>query len=236
MSKKYAKRGISINVVLTAVVVLVTVCVIGGVLLFHGSGPGAASGASLRKPGSNTLTEAPGEKVTVVEFLDYQCPSCASYYDNVIKQLEEDYTGRIDFATRDFPLPVHALAVPAAQAAEAAAMQGKYREMYHALYDGYESWAVAADGSGVSQDVSAARARFDEFAMRIGLDLERFHRDMASPQVMSKIEQDRSDGAKAGVSGTPTFFINGELFEPTGRTYDEVSKQFRTEIDSILAK
>lgn len=102
----------------------------------------------LRRPDSHTLLAAPDNKVTVVEFLDYQCPACAGYYMNITKKLEKDYAGRITFVTRNFPLEMHPLAVPAARTAEAAAMQGKYREMYQALYDNYLSWARTADGSG----------------------------------------------------------------------------------------
>lgn len=109
-------------------------------LLFGGSdsepgrdGSGAVPSAVLTPAGSHTVTEASGDVVTVVE------------YQNVTSRLERDYAGRITFITRNFPLDAHPLAVTAAQAAEAAAAQGKYREMY-SLYDNYRSWALAAEG------------------------------------------------------------------------------------------
>ncbi|WP_199432964.1 DsbA family protein [Qaidamihabitans albus] len=241
------RKGVSSNTVLTLVVMLVAVVVIGGVLLFNrsdaqGNAPqgGAAQGANtvaadvLRKPDSNTLLEAPGDKVTVVEFLDYQCPACAGYYMNITKKLEKDYAGRITFVTRNFPLEMHPLAEPAARAAEAAALQGSYREMYHALYDNYESWARTADGSEASADLERARARFDDFARQIGLDLDRFHRDMSSEQVTQRVERDKADGAKAGVTSTPTFFVNGEEFTPAGETFAEVDAQLRARLDEAL--
>jgi protein-disulfide isomerase len=246
MSKKSnpltRRRGMSSNFVLTAIVLIVAIAVIGGVLVFHGDNNkqgGAASAAraeALRKPDSHTLSEARGDKVTVVEFLDYQCPSCAAYYKNLTKQIEHEYAGRITFVTRNFPLDVHPLAMPAGQAAEAAALQGKYQQMYRALFDQYDSWAVASDGENVSQDEQRARARFDEFGRQIGLDLARFHQDMASPQVTERIERDKADGQKAGVSGTPTLFINGKQFEASGQTFQDVAGQFRAEIDKELAR
>ncbi|WP_216214751.1 DsbA family protein [Amycolatopsis aidingensis] len=241
------RYGVSSNTLLTAVVLLVAVVVIGGVLLVNrtgaqgdGSQGGGASGADtvaaevLRKPDSHTLLEAPDAKVTVVEFLDYQCPACAGYYRNITTKLEKDYAGRITFVTRNFPLEMHPLAVPAARAAEAAALQGKYPEMYHALFDNYRSWARTADGQATA-DPDQAQRHFDDFARQIGLDLDRFHRDMNSEQVTQRIERDRADAATAGVSGTPTFFINGAKFTPSGDSFAAVDQQLRTQIDEALA-
>ncbi|WP_245975488.1 DsbA family protein [Amycolatopsis palatopharyngis] len=237
----------SSNTVLTVAVMLVAAVVIGGVLLFNrtdasdnASQGGASQGADpvaadvLRKPDSHTLLEAPDDKVTVVEFLDYQCPACAGYYMNITKKLEKDYAGQITFVTRNFPLEMHPLAVPAARAAEAAALQGKYSEMYHALYDNYQSWARSAGGEA-SGDPEQAQARFDEFARQIGLDLDRFHRDMNSEEVTQRIERDKADGETAGVSGTPTIFINGMKFTPEGDTFAAVDAQLRARLDEALA-
>lgn len=236
------RRGMSSNLVLTVIVLFVAIAVIGGVLLFHGGNnnqggaASAASGEVLRRPDSHTLSEAQGDKVTVVEFLDYQCPSCAAYYKNLTKQIEREYAGRITFVTRNFPLDMHPLAMPAGRAAEAAALQGKYQQMYRALFDHYDSWAVGSDGQNVSQDEQRARARFDQLAGQIGLDLDRFHRDMASPQVTERIERDKLDGTKAGVSGTPAIFINGKQFEASGQSFQDVASQFRAEVDKELAR
>jgi protein-disulfide isomerase len=237
------KRRVSINTILTLLVVVVAVVVIGGVLLTNRADPLATSEASgggtaaevLRKPDSHTLLEAADGKVTVVEFLDYQCPACAGYYHNITKKLEHDYAGQITFVTRNFPLEMHPLAIPAARAAEAAAAQGKYREMYHALYDNYASWARNPDGSRPSADLAQAQARFDGFARQIGLDLEQFHRDLNSPEITQRIERDRADGNTAGVSGTPTIFINDTKFTGTGNTFAEVDQQLRAQIDEALA-
>lgn len=241
------KSGASINIILTVIVVIVAVVVIGGVLYFKNSGNSntTGSGASqptvaadvLRKSDSHLLTEASNGKVTVTEFLDYQCPGCHAYYQGLTKQIEQDYAGRITFVTRNYPLQMHPLAQPAARAAEAAGLQGKYKEMYHALYDNYQSWAIAADGKNVSDDQAKATAQFDNYAQQIGLDLTKFHQDIASPAVQSKIDADIADGNKAGVQGTPTIFINGKQFDTNGvQTYQQLAQKFRQELDAELNK
>ncbi|UKD58020.1 DsbA family protein [Amycolatopsis sp. FU40] len=235
------RKGLSANAWTTIAVVVVAVLVIGGVLLFNRKDnpappQGTVAAEILNPPGSNTLTTASGGAVTVVEFIDYQCPVCEAYYQNVTKSIEHDYSGKITFVTRNFPLPMHPLAVPAAKAAEAAAMQGKYREMYDKLYGDYPTWALAADGQNVSEDTARAQARFDAYAKELGLDLAKFHADAASPAVQKRIDQGKADGGKAGVTGTPTIFVNGTKFEPSGNTYAAIAQQLRGQLDKALAQ
>jgi protein-disulfide isomerase len=235
------RKGLSANAWTTIAVVAAAVLVIGGVLVFNRKDtpapqPGTVAAEILNPPGSNTLTTAPSAAVTVVEFIDYQCPVCEAYYQNVTKSVEHDYAGKITFVTRNYPLPMHPLAVPAAKAAEAAAMQGKYREMYDKLYGDYPTWALAADGQNVSQDAARAGARFDSYAKELGLDLAKFRADAASPVVQRRIDQGKADGGKAGVTGTPTIFVNGTRFEPAGNTYAGIARQLRGQLDKALAQ
>ncbi|CAL9451890.1 hypothetical protein SUDANB95_02448 [Actinosynnema sp. ALI-1.44] len=230
-----ARRGPSLNLILTAVVVVVAAAVIGGILLTNrssGAGGGGVPDERLVPANAHTLSTVEGGKVTLVEFLDYQCPACASYYANVTKKLEQDYQGRITIVTRNYPLQMHPLALPSAKAAEAAAKQGKYKEMYHALYDGFQDWAV--DGKTTSSDTAAATARFEEYAKTLGLDVEEFRADMASADVQAVIDRDLADGQALGVSSTPTFFLNGEKFTPTAKTYPDVDRELRAKIDAAL--
>ncbi|MPY77297.1 MAG: thioredoxin domain-containing protein [Actinophytocola sp.] len=229
----------SANVLLTVGVVVVAIIVLGGVLLSGDDEPqGAATVPSdvLVDENSHRLTDAGDDSVTVVEFLDFQCPACAGYYRNITVDVERDYGDRITFVVRNFPLDNHPLALSAAKAAEAAGMQGKYAEMYHALYDNYEQWAVTEDAAEISDDEDRARAAFDRFAEEIGLDLERFHTDMDSDAVAKRIEADKADAEKAEVTGTPTLFVNGERFTPSGETFAEVKQQFRDRLDAELAQ
>ncbi|MGX7828409.1 DsbA family protein [Actinokineospora sp. 24-640] len=230
--------GVSMNVIMTAVVVVAAVLVVGGLLLFNRSpdpAPGAAPADVLSPPGSHKLTEAPDGKVTVTEFLDYQCPACAGYYVNVIKTLEKDYAGRVTFVVRNFPLTSHPLGMPAARAAEAAAEQGKFGEMYHALYDNYGTWALAPDGQSLSDDTARAAGVFETHARDIGLDLARFTADLDNPAVQARVDKDIADGKAAGVSGTPSIFVNGGRFTPSGETFADADRALRELLDRELA-
>lgn len=242
------KSGPSTNAILSIVVVVAAVLIIGGVLLFTaGKGDNAAGGQPpapgqdmsqvVSKPDSHKLTEAPDAKVTVTEFLDFQCPSCFQYYNGVTKNIEQEYKGRINFVNRMYPLTnAHPLAMEAAKSAEAAAMQGKYKEMYHAIFDNYRAWAVSPDGQQVSDDTGRANQMFTQYAQQIGLDVNKFKQDKESKAVSDRIATDQADAEKAGISGTPSFFINGQKWEPSGKSTGEIAQQLRQRIDQELAR
>lgn len=241
------KRGsASINIILTVVVVIVAVGVIGGVLLVNGSKGQSGQPQNgqpvpadvLRKPDSHTISVAPNNRVTLVEFIDFQCPACHSYYQGMMNKIGQDYQGRINFVLRNYPLPVHPLAQQAAKAAEAAGLQGKYTEMYHALEDNYQAWAVAPDGQNVSNDAPKAAAEFDQLARQLGLNVQRFDQDENSQQVTDRINADKADGDKAKVSGTPTIFVNGQQFQPdpSAQSFQQVDQQLRNELNKDLGQ
>jgi protein-disulfide isomerase len=136
--------------------------------------------------------------IELVEYGDYQCPSCANSYV-VVNKLLREMPQSVVFVFRNFPLTdMHPDAFDAALAAEAAALQNKYWEMYDLLYQ--------------NQD-QLSPYRLNEYAKEIGLDMGRFNRDIQSKALSSKIEGDIESGLKSGVNGTPTFYINGEKYE-----------------------
>ncbi|MBM9469406.1 DsbA family protein [Nakamurella leprariae] len=232
-----ARRGPSLNVILIGAVVVVAALIIGAVLWFNRSDEaGPVSNETLVPVGAHTLSEGQGAdagKVTLVEFLDYQCPACVNFYEGVTSQLEQEYDGRITFVVRNYPLQMHPLAVPAARAAEAAGLQGKWAEMYHALYDTWQQWA--STGQSINTDQAVATTFFEGLAQDLGLDVAQFRTDMASDQVQAIVDRDQADGTTLDVSATPTFFLNGEEFQASGSTAAEVLDSFRAEIDEALA-
>jgi len=145
----------------------------------------------------------PGGKVTVVEFGDYQCPACAAAY-SAIKAIEEKYKDSKDFnfVFRNFPLPMHRNALVAAEAAEAAAEQGKFWEMNNALYEHQKDWGESSD----------AMKFFLQYAKDIGLNTDEFQKAVTDEKFADVISKDKSDGNTLGVDSTPTFYINGEKF------------------------
>ena len=143
-----------------------------------------------------------GASVTVVEFTDYQCPTCA-VTQPVLEKLIAEYGDRVRFVVRDFPLQMHADARKAAEAAEAAREQGKYWDFIAILF----------------RNQSALKpAQLKQYAQVLGLDRAKFDAALDDGRYGDKIDRDLIDGQKLGVSGTPTFFVNGRRAKDI--TYD----------------
>jgi predicted DsbA family dithiol-disulfide isomerase len=132
--------------------------------------------------------------VTLVKYGDYECPYCGQAHP-VLKELQERVGEQVRFVFRHFPLDtVHPRARRAAQAAEAAASQGRFWEMHDLLYE--------RQGELAEEDLML-------YAAELGLDLRRFEEDLANDHHTWRIEEDRLGGHRAGVEGTPGFFVNG---------------------------
>ncbi|MEI6238723.1 MAG: thioredoxin domain-containing protein [bacterium] len=143
-------------------------------------------------------------KVTLLEYSDFQCPACA-YYHGLLKTVLDKYGSKIRFSYRHFPLPQHPNAVFASEFVEASGKQGKFWEMYNMVFEKQKGW------SDLPED--KAKAQFILYAKSFGLDEAKLLVDASSTEVKAKIEADTQDGLKAGLRGTPTFFLNGELIE-----------------------
>jgi protein-disulfide isomerase len=133
-------------------------------------------------------------RVTLVQYGDFQCPFSGEAW-GILLELQRRYPDRIRYVFRHFPLShVHPDAQRAAEAAEAAAAQGKFWEMYDVLFEN-QRWLE--DG-----DLLA-------YAAQIRLDEERFRREMRAHTYAARVQADVTSGRQAGVQGTPTFFLNG---------------------------
>ncbi|HEV2862161.1 MAG TPA: thioredoxin domain-containing protein [Pyrinomonadaceae bacterium] len=133
--------------------------------------------------------------VTLVEFTDYQCPSCAAAHP-VLERLMAEYGDRVHFVVRDFPLPNHADARKAAEAAEAAREQGKYWEYTALLFRNQSSLGVD---------------NLKQYATSLGLDRAKFDAALDGGKFAPQVDRDLLDGQKIGVAGTPSIYINGRL-------------------------
>jgi protein-disulfide isomerase len=133
-------------------------------------------------------------KVVVIEFGDFECPYCGAE-EPIIEQMLKDYAGRIRFVFEEFPLSsVHPYAELAAEAALAANAQGKFWPYHDKLY---------------ANQSALARSDLDTYASQLGLDLTRFDAALDQGTFKAAVAADVAEGTKAGVTGTPTFFING---------------------------
>ena len=142
----------------------------------------------------------PSAKVNLVEFGDFQCPACGAAYP-IVEQLLALYKGNpnVNFVFRNFPLPQHQFAALAAEAAEAAGVQGKYWEMYDLLYKNQDKWVNSNDPLSI----------FVTYAAQIGLDVNRFKTEVQQGKYNTVITGDQQDGLALGINSTPTFFLNG---------------------------
>jgi protein-disulfide isomerase len=134
--------------------------------------------------------------ITLIEFSDFQCPYCIKAVPQ-IQSILKAYPTEVKLIFKEFPLEIHSEAAFAASAALAAHKQGKFWAMHDALF---------ANRNDLSREIILALAK------GIGLDMNRFETDLASPAIRQAVLKDIQDGDQAGVEGTPTLFINGQRY------------------------
>lgn len=152
------------------------------------------------KPSVNKTDHAQGNDnadLTIVEYGDYQCPYCGAAYP-VLKELMKEFKGQVNFVFRNFPLSeMHPYARPAAIAAEAADLQGKFWEMHDAIYENQQY---------LNENLLM------EIAEQLSLNMSQFKKDIESSELAEKVDSDFESGIISGVNGTPSFFVNGKKF------------------------
>jgi protein-disulfide isomerase len=153
--------------------------------------------------------------VTIVEFSDYQCPFCQSWYQETFGQLMANYPGQIRFVYRDLPLPGHPESLPAAEAANCAGEQNAYWKFHDALFSG---------------QFNLGRDAYEQYATDLGLDLAIFTACLDDHRTQAEVKADAADATRLGLSGTPSFVINGRILIGAVPYED-----FKTIIDEELA-
>lgn len=147
-------------------------------------------------------------RLTLIEFGDYQCPYCGAAYP-IVKQLQADLGDALRFVFRNFPLTeIHPYAMVAAEAAEAAARQGKFWEMHAVIYENQDELEPSI---------------LPVWAQKIRLAVNEFGRAIKEGLVTERIKEDLKSGIGSGVNGTPCFFINGVRFDGDP-DYDQLRK------------
>jgi len=159
----------------------------------NGQGQPSAVAASADDDPVLGLKDAP---VEIIEFSDFQCPFCGKFFSETLPLLKQKYidTGKAKIIFRDFPLGFHQFAQKAAEASECADEQGKYWAMHDKIF-----------GNQSALDTASLK----KYAQEIGLDTAKFNACLDSGQFASEVQKDLADGQSYGVSGTPSFFING---------------------------
>ena len=147
---------------------------------------------------------SPDAKVLMIEFGDYQCPSCRMFWKDIEPRLKRDYidTGKVKLVFRDFPLmQIHPEALLAAMAVDCAGEQQKYWQYHDKVFR--EQYNKGDD------IVRMKPADLKKWAKDIGMDQAKFDQCLDSEKFKNEVLKDKADGDAAGVQGTPTFFING---------------------------
>ncbi|MEY2539694.1 MAG: hypothetical protein QOG67_3434 [Verrucomicrobiota bacterium] len=204
-----------------AIVALVALATFGSGFAFYrakraelGSGPtsGVASGIHVR---GNAQAA-----VTIEEFGDFQCPPCGVMAGH-LRKMEEEYGSRLRLIFHHFPLAMHIHAREAALAAEAAEEQGHFWQMHDLLYKEQAGWSKAQNVSDL----------FNSYATAIGIDLDRFDKDLQNPDVVARVDTDQKLGASRGVTSTPTLFVNNVALPPNATNPAGVKKAIETALE-----
>jgi protein-disulfide isomerase len=165
---------------------------------------------------------APEAKVTIVEWSDFQCGYCRKVVPT-LKEIEKLYGKDVRIAFKHFAIPKHERARAAAIATEAAGRQGKFFEMHDKVFDNAKQ---------------LTDENFVAWAREMQLDVAKFQRDLADPALAKKVDDDQKQGAKLGVRGTPTFFVNGRYLSGAQslETFKALIDEEKAEADALIAK
>jgi protein-disulfide isomerase len=168
---------------------------------------------------TNTPVRGPvAAPVTLVEFADYECPYCQQIQPT-LDRLETEFKGRLAFAYKDMPLPMHAHAEKAAEASQCAALQGKYWE-YHDLIEKTKALEVPQLKAGAGQ---------------LGLETAAFDKCLDSGERAGAVKSTMDEAVKLGLQGTPSFFLNGR-FISGGMSYDQMRQLVEDELKRSSAQ
>jgi protein-disulfide isomerase len=170
--------------------------------------------------GSAPVKGDPEAKVTIVEFSDFECPYCGRAIE-VLKQVESRYGKDLRLAFKHNPLPMHPDAPYAARAAIAAGKQGKFWQMHDKLFEAN----ISRTANGLKPE------RIDQMARDLGLDLDRFHRDVEAQETKDQVDADQAQARSLGATGTPYFYVNGQRIAGA-----QPFEQFKLVVDSAIKR
>lgn len=142
-------------------------------------------------------------KVTIVEYLDFECEACGAYYP-ITTKIKEEYKDDVRLVIRYFPLPGHKNSRTAAYAVEAAGKQGKFFEMYNILFAKQSEW---------SEQQMANQDQFEKYALEAGVNIEQWKNDVTSDEVKNRVEESYKEAVSLNLQGTPSFFLNGKRIQ-----------------------
>ena len=146
--------------------------------------------------------------ISITKSKEFQCPACAAYH-KVVKKITSENVANLKFVFKNYPLiSIHRNAMMGAVAAEAAAKQNKYWEMYDTLYENQKVWSEGLDAKNQIMILAAA----------IGIDTDILAKDMQDEAVIAKVTNDLKEATALGLQSTPTFILNGKRVDTSSVT------------------
>lgn len=199
---------------------IITVLLFGGAVWYSGASAEKSNEGVVIQQNIKGNSEA---ETKLVKYSDFQCPACAAFYP-VVEEILADHGDSLSFEYKHFPLPIHNNAQAAALAAEAAGQQGEFFAMHDLIFDNQTEWSQAA----------VPGVFFAQYAEEIGLDMDEFTRHQNSSILRDKVRDEFAEGREMGITGTPTFFLNGQRMN--FNTYSEFVDQIIAAIDPSLVE
>jgi protein-disulfide isomerase len=165
--------------------------------------PVAATDSLTARADAARIQGSPTAPVWVIEVSDFQCPFCKTWHDSVYGALRKEFIvpGTVRLAYVNYPLPNHANAQPAAEAAMCAGAQGKFWQMHDGLFDAQAVWGPMPNAAPV----------FDSIARAKGVDVTEMRRCIGSGATRALIQADAERAQESGVQATPSFIIGGDV-------------------------
>lgn len=169
---------------------------------------------------ARVITNPADPQATLILFTDYQCPYCAMM-DTLIQQAREDYGDSVRIVVRNYPLPKHQNAEPAARAVEAAAEQGALEEMAASVFEHQEDWKAESNVDDL----------FASYAEELNLDMDQFRADYESEAIRDRVARDLQDARDLQIQHTPTLILNDREIQLQTGAYSEI----QAPLDQALA-
>lgn len=193
--------------------ILIVIILVFGVI-FVANNSKNNTNSTTNTPTNHTLGQDK-DKVTLLEYGDYQCPYCGEYYP-VVSQVATAYAPYITYQFRNLPLTsLHPNAFAGARAAEAAGLMGQFWQMHDLIYEENDAYYASNETAASWISSSNPLTYFDQFAQQLGLNVNKFNTYYGSAQVNNLINSDVAAFAKTGAEeATPTFFLNGKQIQP----------------------
>ena len=186
----------------TNTIIIVFVIAIGSIVLINNNKTTGLDTNSNSIQIDDHISGNKDSNITLYEYGDMQCPACRAFESIVPERLKEH--PEIRFVFRHFPLiQIHPNTMNASIATEAASKQGKFWEMKSIIYKNQGEW----ENSLKAQDF------FKKYAAEIGLNMTQYSIDITNPDLQKRVLRDLDSGTRAGISGTPTFFLNGQKLD-----------------------